>query len=323
MTEAGEFVGIDVSKNVLDVGLRPSAGTWRVANDDQGIAQLIDRLGSLRPQLVVVEATGGFELTVVAELAAAGIPVQAVNPRQARDFARATGTLAKTDRLDARALAHFAEVVRLSPRPLPDAATRELRALVARRRQMQTMLSAEQNRRATAPRRVRPQLEAHIRWLQQALADLDQELDQTIRSSPVWRAKDDLLQSAPGVGPVLSSTLLADVPELGSLNRKAIAALIGVAPMNRDSGTLRGKRTIWGGRAPVRSVLYMATIAATRWNPVIKAFYGRLLAAGKPKKVALTACMHKLLVILNAMLQHRTPWHTQFGPQFLTNQHSC
>lgn len=323
MTEAGGFGGIDVSKDVLDVALRPSAATWRVANDDQGISQLIDRLGSLRPQLVVVEATGGFELAVVAELAAAGIPVQAVNPRQARDFARATGTLAKTDRLDARALAHFAEVVRLSPRPLPDAATRELRALVARRRQMQTMLSAEQNRRATAPRRVRPQLEAHIRWLQQALADLDQELDQTIRSSPVWRAKDDLLQSAPGVGPVLSSTLLADVPELGSLNRKAIAALIGVAPMNRDSGTLRGKRTIWGGRAPVRSVLYMATISATRWNPVVKAFYGRLLAAGKPKKVALTACMHKLLVILNAMLQHRTPWHTQFGPQFLTNQHSC
>jgi transposase len=255
MTETDGFVGIDVSKDVLDVGLRPSGATWRVANDDQGIGQLIDRLGSLRPQLVVVEATGGYELKVVAELAAASIPVQAVNPRQARDFARATGTLAKTDRLDARALAHFAEVVRLSPRPLPDTATRELRALVARRRQLQTMLSAEQNRHATAPRRVQPQLEAHIRWLQQALADLDQELEQAIRSSPIWRAKDDLLQSTPGVGPVLSSTLLADVPELGSLNRKAIAALIGVAPMNRDSGTLRGKRTIWGGRAPVRSVL--------------------------------------------------------------------
>jgi transposase len=323
MTEAGGFVGIDISKDVLDVALRPSGATWRVANDDHGISQLIDRLGSLRPQLVVVEATGGFELKVVAELAAAGIPVQAVNPRQARDFARATGTLAKTDRLDARALAHFAEVVRLSPRPLPDVATRELRGLVARRRQLQTMLSAEQNRRTTAPPRVRPQLEAHIGWLQQALADLDQELDQTIRSSPIWRAKDDLLQSTPGVGPVLSSTLLADVPELGSLNRKAIAALIGVAPMNRDSGTLRGKRTIWGGRAQVRSVLYMATVSATRWNPVIKAFYGRLLAAGKPKKVALTACMHKLLVILNAMLHHRTPWHAQPSAQFLINQHSC
>jgi len=302
------FVGIDVSKATLDVALRPGGECWQVSNDEVGLSQLVERLSARPLQLVVLEATGGLEVAAVAALAAEGIPVQVVNPRQVRDFAKALGRLAKTDRLDAAVLAHFAQAVQLQPRPLPDAATQELRVLVTRRRQLQTMLVAEQNRRTRAPRRIRAQLQAHIDWLQRAVAELDRELDHTIRSSPVWRAQDELLQSAPGVGPVLSSTLLADVPELGHLDRRAIAKLIGVAPLNHDSGTLRGKRAIWGGRAAVRATLYMATVAATRWNPVIKSFYARLLAAGKTKKVALTACMRKLLTTLNAMVRHQTHW---------------
>jgi transposase len=261
-------------------------------------------LQTLHPTLIVLEATGGLERAATAALATAGLPVVVVNPRQARDFARATGPLAKTDALDARALAHCADVLRPTPRPLPDAQTQELRALLGRRQQLMGMRTAEQNRLAQ-------DIEAHITWLNDRLATLDDDLETRLRASPLWRENDDLLQSAPGIGPVCARTLLLELPELGTLTRQQIAALVGVAPLNCDSGTLRGRRMIWGGRAHVRTVLYMGTLVATRYNPRIKAFYERLLAAGKVKKVALTACMRKFLTILNAMLKHRTPWQTQ------------
>ncbi len=313
MSSAPIFVGIDVSKDRLDVALRPTGERWAVANDEPGIARLVVRLQAVRPALVVLEATGGLELPVTGALAAAGLPVVVVNPRQVRDFAKATGQLAKTDALDADILAQFAEAVRPALRPLPDAATQALSALLARRRQLLEMRTAEKNRLGTAPRPVRAEIQAHIAWLTRRLARLDDALARTIRESPVWRERDDLLQSTPGVGPGLARTLLASLPELGTLNRKQIAALVGVAPLNRDSGTLRGKRTVWGGRAHVRAALYMSTLAATRYNPVIRAFYQRLCAAGKAKKVALTASMHKLLMILNAMLKTRTPWQENFA----------
>ena len=301
-------VGIDVSAAGLDVAARPGGAAWAVANDEAGAAALVARLRGLAPALVVLEATGGLELPAVGALAAAGLPVAVVNPRQVRDFARATGTLAKTDRLDAAVLARFAEAVRPAPRPLPDADARELAALLARRRQVVEMLTAERNRRRAAAGRVRAQIEAHLAWLAGQLDELDRELAAAVRASPAWRAKEDLLRGVPGVGPVLALTLLAGLPELGRLDRRGIAALAGVAPLNRDSGALRGKRAVWGGRAPVRAALYMAAVVAARHNPVIRAFYGRLVAAGKPKKVALTACMRKLLTILNAMLRDGAPW---------------
>jgi transposase len=254
--------------------------------------------------------------TLAAALAAADIPVAVVNPRQVRDFAKALGTLAKTDRLDARALALFGEGIRPEARPLPDAQAQELAALLARRRQLIEMLTAEKNRLRMALPRVRPQIEAHIQWLRGQRDGLDRDLTDLLRSSPVWREQEELLRSVPGVGPNLVLTLVADLPELGRLNRKQIAALVGVAPLNRDSGTLRGKRTVWGGRAPVRAALYMAALVASRFNPVIRAFYQRLCATAKPKKVALTACMRKMLTILNAMLKHRTSWGT-VPPQIL------
>jgi transposase len=256
----------------------------------------------------VLEATGGFEHAVVAALAAAGLPVVVANPRQVRDFARATGQLAKTDAIDAQVLALFAERVRPEPRRLPDEAAQALDALLTRRRQLLDMLVAEKNRLGFARPVVRRGITQHIRWLERRLGDVDHELGQMIEHSPVWRATDDLLRSVPGVGPVLSRTLLGELPELGQLNRKQIAALVGVAPLARDSGTLRGKRVVWGGRAPIRTVLYMSTLAAARCNPVIRAFYLHLRAAGKPAKVALTACMRKLLVILNAMVRANTHW---------------
>jgi transposase len=302
------FVGIDVSKEHLDTALRPSGERWTTPNEARGITTLCRRLHKRIPALIVLEATGGLELPLVGVLAAAGLPVVVVNPRQVRDFAKATGRLAKTDTLDAAVLAHFAEAVRPPVRPLPDAETQTLDALLTRRRQLLAMRTAEQNRLGSAPQPVRKELQAHLVWLDRRLASLDDELGRTIRESPVWRAQEDLLTSAPGVGPVLARTLLASVPELGTLNRKQIAALIGVAPLNRDSGTKHGRRRVWGGRASVRAVLYMATVAANRCNPVIKAFYARLRAAGKPTKVALTACMHTLLLILNAMVKHQTPW---------------
>jgi transposase len=308
MTKVDRFVGIDVAQATLEVAVRPTGENWQVANDEVAFDALIDRLRALDPTLIVLEATGGIQVPVVGALAAAGLPVIALNPRQVRDFAKATGKLAKTDRIDAQVLAHFADAVRPEVRPLPDAATRELAALVTRRRQLTQMRVAEQNRSRGAPPRIKSQIREHIAWLNRCLTDLDQELGQLVRSSPVWRERVDLLRSTPGVGPVLSATLLADLPELGSLGNKQIAALVGLAPLNQDSGKKQGKRIVWGGRASVRGALYMATLVATRRNPVISAFYQRLLATHKPKKLALTACMHKLLTILNAMVRRQTRW---------------
>jgi transposase len=307
-TSTASFVGIDVSKHQLDVAVRPRGETWTVAHDEAGLGALVARLRALAPTLIVLEATGGWEVALAGALAAATLPVAVVNPRQVRDFARSTGTLAKTDRLDAQMLAQFAEAVRPEPRPLPDAQAQELTALLQRRRQLVEMLTAEKNRLPLTSRRIRPQLQTHIEWLHKQLAQFDEDLRQLIRSSPLWREKDDLLRSAPGVGPVLATTLLAALPELGQLTRQQIAALVGVAPLNRDSGTLRGRRTVWGGRAQVRAVLYMSTVVAVRHNPVLIAFYQRLRAAGKAPKLALTACMRKLLTILNAMLKHHSRW---------------
>jgi len=308
MTEAGGFVGIDVAKAEPEVVVRPSGARWTVTNNPAGLAQLQERLQASAPSLIVLEATGGYEVAVVAALATAALPVVVLNARQVRDFARATGRLAKTDAIDAGVLAHFAEVVRPPVRPLPDTMTQSLQAWLLRRRQLVEMLLAEEQRRSRAPRPIQRQIDQHVRWLRAQLGAVEKDLAQTLRESPVWREKDNLLRSVPGVGPVLTTTLLGDVPELGQLNRKQIAALIGVAPLNRDSGTYRGRRAVWGGRARVRATLYMATLTAARYNPVIRAFYERLVAAGKPKKVALTACMRKLLTILNAMIARRTAW---------------
>jgi transposase len=308
MSETGIFVGVDVSKARLDVAVRPSGDTVTVPYDETGIADLVVRLQTWQPAAVVLEATGDLESAVVSALAAAGLPVHVVNPRQVRDFARATGQLAKTDALDAQLLAQFGEVLRPAPRPLPDEATQALSAVLTRRRQLIEMLTAEKNRLSQTRPSLRERLEAHIAWLTRELRRVEAELDTAIRHSPVWREQDDLLQSMPGVGPGLSRTMLAELPELGTLSSKQLAALVGVAPHTRDSGTLRGKRTIWGGRAVVRTALYMATLVATKWNPVIKTVYHQFLARGKAKKVALVACMHKLLIILNAMVKYRTPW---------------
>jgi transposase len=302
------FVGIDVSRDHLDVAIRPAGDAWRVANDEAGVAGLVAHLGALAPAAVVLEATGGLEAPVAAALAAVGLPVAVVNPRQARDFAKATGQLAKTDALDARMLAHFADAVRPHLRPLPDADQQHLAALLARRRQIVDRRVAERQRLRQARVGVRTRVAAHIAWLEEELASLDGDVDAAIQASPAWRTRDELLQSVPGVGPVLSRTLLADLPELGRRDRKQIATLVGVAPWARDSGRLRGRRGIWGGRAEVRRVLYMATVVAVRYNATIRAFYDRLRAAGKPPKVALVACMHKLLLILDAIVRSGQPW---------------
>jgi transposase len=308
------FVGLDVSKAHLHLASHPSGESWQVEHDDAGIAQVVERLQGLAPTLVVVEATGGLETHVVVALAAADVRVAVVNPRQVRAFAKATGRLAKTDRLDAQVLAHFGEAVRPSVRPLPDAATQRLSSLVTRRRQLVGMLTAEQNRRSRTPAGVmRRDVDVHIAWLRRRLKGVDGLMRGALKESPVWQGKDELLRGVPGVGPILSTTLLAELPELGHLARRQIAALVGVAPLNRDSGTLRGRRQVWGGRAPVRQTLYLGTLSATRCNPVIRSFYERLRAAGKTAKVALTACMRKLLTILNAMLKQGTPWQPNTG----------
>jgi transposase len=301
------FVGIDVSQAHLDIAIRPGA-SFSIARHESAIATLVEQLRPLSPTLILLEATGGMEIPLTSALATAGLPVVVVNPRQVRDFAKASGRLAKTDARDAQLLAQFAEVMRPQPRPLPDMEARALTALVARRRQLVEMLTAEKNRLLSASSPIRKRVRAHIAWLERELEHTNTELAEAIRQSPVWREKDELLQSVPGVGPVLTSTLLASLPELGTLTHKQIAALVGVAPLNRDSGTLRGRRTVWGGRAQVRAILYMGAIVAARFNPVIRVFYQRLQRAGKAKKVTLTACMRKLLTILNAMLKHRTPW---------------
>lgn len=310
MTTQSIFVGIDVSKDYLDIATRPAGESWRVRNDEADITPLANRLKALQPTLVVLEATGGYEMAATAALVAAGLQVAVVNPRQVRDFAKGAGYLAKTDRIDARVLAHFAEAMRPTPRSLPDEQLLALQALVARRRQVVEMLTAEKNRLKQSKPLVREQIERHIVWLQEELATLDRDLGDLIRNSPVWREKADLLQSAPGIGERVSCVLVADLPELGTLDRKKIAALVGVAPFNRDSGTRQGKRGIWAGRAHVRAALYMGTLVAIRYNPVIKQFYERLRAAGKIAKVAITACMRKFLTILNAMVRHHTRWNS-------------
>jgi transposase len=306
---APTFVGIDVSKDRLDIHPRPSGEAFALPRDGAGLDQLVARLTALGPQLVVLEATGGFEITVAAALAGAGLPLAVVNPRQIRAFARALGRLAKTDRLDAEAIALFAERIRPAPRPVPAADARALAELVARRRQIVEMIGMERNRQrqARGPR-VRRTIEATLATLLAQLAELDREIDDTLRGSPAWREAEDLLTSVPGVGGITARTLIAELPELGSLDRRCLAALVGVAPINRDSGQWRGHRAIAGGRTAVRNVLYMATLAAIRWNPVLKAHYAQLVARGRPKKVALIACLRRLLGILNAILRSRTPW---------------
>jgi len=305
------YIGIDVSKATLDVASLPNGESWTVTNDDLGVAELTPRLIALAPVLVVLEATGGFETLAAITLAKAGLPIAVVNPRQVRDFAKAMGQLAKTDALDAGILAAFAQRVRPEPRPLPDEAAQLLDSLLTRRRQLVDMLTAEKNRLGFARGPVKRDINRHIRWLEKRLADVDGDLQDAIAASPLYQAKADLLRSVPGVGPVTTLTLIAALPELGHLSRHQIAALVGVAPLNRDSGTMRGKRMVWGGRAPVRAVLYMAALVGIKHNPVLRRFYERLRAAGKPFKVAVTACMRKLLTILNAMLHQNRPWDPQ------------
>jgi transposase len=303
------FVGLDVAKAQLDVHVRPTGETFAVPHDEAGLTALVDRVRALAPALITLEATGGYEATVAATLASAGLPVAVVNPRQIRDFARATGLLAKTDTLDARVIDHFAEAVRPAVRPLPTEQAQRLGELVARRRQLVEMLGAETNRRRlTRDRGLQRRIDTHIAWLERALRDLETDLHETIRATPAWRATENLLTSVPGVGPITALTLIAELPELGRLDRRQIAALVGLAPFNRDSGTFRGRRRIRGGRASIRRVLYMATLTATRFNPVIANFSHRLRTTGHPGKVALTAAMRKLLTILNAILRDHRPW---------------
>ena len=314
METAAVFVGIDVAQARLDIAVRPSGEQWTSPHDEAGIAALVTRLQALGPTLVVLEATGGRELALAGALAAAQVPTAIVNPRQVRDFAKAIGQLAKTDALDAQVLARFAEVIRPEPRALPDAQAQELAAVLTRRRQVVAMLTAEQQRLSTTLPAVRPRVDTHVRWLRQERRALDAELQERIRTSPLWCEQAALLRTVPGVGPVLALTLLAHLPELGTLDRKPLAALVGLAPRPADSGTRRGRRVIWGGRAQVRATLYMSTLAAVQHNPVLRRFYEHLLATGKPKKLALVACMHKLLLILNAVLRHRTPWQPPASP---------
>lgn len=311
MNPSSYWVGIDVSKHYLDIYIRPSGEAFREPNTDPGIVKLVQRLQQLQPQLVVLEATGGMEVPAAVALSTAAIPVAVVNPRQVRDFAKACGKLAKSDAIDAAVLAHFADAIRPQVRALPDAQARELGELVARRRQVVEMITAEKARLAGMTGRMRQDIKTHIEWLQQRLDDLDGQLQTLIRQTPVWYERVNLLKSVPGVGDVLSSTLLVELPELGSLSHKQISNLVGLAPLNRDSGKMRAHRMIWGGRAQVRAVLYMGILVAVRFNPVLKQFYERLRHKGKPAKVALTACMHKLLIILNAMMKNHTPWQAQ------------
>ena len=308
MEQSTTYVGIDVSKDGVDIAVRPTGHSWRTSYDEAEVVLLVAKLQDMRPAGVVMEATGGLEVPLAAALAAAELPVAVVNPRQVRDFAKSTGRLAKTDTLDAHVLAHFCEAVRPEVRPLPDADTQELNALTVRRSQMMTMLVAEKNRLGRAAPAVSPRIQEHIDWLEMAIDDLDGQLRETLQRSPAWREKDDLLRSIPGVGEQISFVILAHLPELGTLDRKQIAALVGVAPMNRDSGIMRGRRSIWGGRSRVRAALYMGALTASRCNPAIRDFYQRLVAAGKPKKIALTACMRKLLIIMNSIVKSGQRW---------------
>ncbi len=303
------YVGIDVSGDRLEVHTHPSGQSWSVAYEEAGLSALVARLQGLGVALVVLEATGKLQDVAAATLYAAGLPVAVVNPRQVRDFARATGRLAKTDRLDAAVIAHFGAAIQPTAQPAPDAERQRLSELVARRRQLVEMVTAEQNRlRSTQDAALREEVQVHIRWLKAALKKLEKEISRTIRQNPLWRAQDELLRSTPGVGPVTACTLLAGLPELGQLRQRPLAGLVGVAPMNCDTGRRRGERHIRGGRATVRRALYMATLVGVRKNEVLRAHYQHLLVAGKPRKVALVACMRKLLLVLNAMVRTGQPW---------------
>jgi transposase len=309
--ELNVVAGIDVSKENLDVCVLPLGISRRFSNDESGCAELVEVLAAAAPSRVIFESTGGLEMLAVGIASAASLPVVIVNPRQIRDFAKACGLLAKTDKLDAKVIALFGQKIEPEIRPLKDEATQELSALISRRRQLVDMQTAEKNRLSTAPKAVRECIARHIEWLEQQICSFDDDISRFIQSSPIWKAKEQILTSVKGIGPVTAATLLAALPELGSVSRHKVSALAGLCPYNRDSGKLKGKRSIWGGRATVRSVLYMATLAAVRFNPVIKDFYDRLRKAGKLHKVAITAAMRKLLVILNAMLRDNRPWDNE------------
>jgi transposase len=313
MTDKCEYIGIDVSKATLDAACRKSAEYRQFNNNARGIETLLGWLKVQQPELVVLEATGGLELPLVAELAHVGLPVAVVNPRRIREFARSIGQLAKTDKLDAKVIAHFGEATHPEPRKLPTEQEEKLTALLTRRRQIVEMLTAERNRVHSARIAMQARIDIHIQWLNQELMDLDIEISDFIHQSTLWKEKNTLLQSVPGVGKVTSATMLAMLPELGTLNRQKIAALVGVAPVNKDSGRRQRKRRVFGGRANVRSVLYMAALSASKHNPKIKAFYNHLIDMGKEKKVALTACMRKLLVILNAMVRANQPFEASMA----------
>lgn len=306
------FIGIDVSKDHLDIAIRPAKDQFRLQNTDEGVDALIQHLRPLKPTLIVMEATGRYHQLVLSRLLAAGLPAIAINPRQARDFAGAIGRLAKTDAIDADVLAEFAEKIRPELRSIADEATQELEAICTRRRQLVSMRSAEKNRLHTAAKKIRSEIQKHIHWLEKQISQLEKDLDKRIRSSPAWREKDDLLRSCKGIGPITTHTILSCLPELGTLSGRRIAALVGVAPFNDDTGRHKGPRHVRGGRLDVRAVLYMATLVAIRHNQTIHDFHSRLIAAGKAKKVAITACMRKLLTILNAMLRDKKPWQPDF-----------
>ena len=309
------FVGIDVAKRSLEVAVLPGRERFEVSNDEAGLVELVDRLSELKPDLIVMEATGGYEREAAAHIGAASLPVAVVNPRQVRDFAKALGKLAKTDAIDAAVLARFAEAIRPQAQPPKPKEAQELQELVLRRRQLIDMVTAEVNRRKQVRScKVRKTIDAHIKWLKKQLNDTNDDIEKMLRSSDIWKTDVDLLKSVPAVGPVLAMSLISDLPELGVLNRRQIAALAGVAPLNRDSGQYRGKRMIWGGRSTVRTALYMAALVGSRHNPALKALYTRLVSGGKPKKVALVACMRKLLTILNAMMKSRKPWQESAIP---------
>jgi transposase len=308
MDENKVFVGVDVSKKRLDAAVLPQGESFGGENNQAGIDDLVKRLKEARPNLVVLEASGGLEMSLAGALTEAGVPVVVVNPRQVRDFARAIGKLAKTDRIDAFVLAQFGRAIRPKVRPMKDDDAQELASLMVRRRQLVMMRTTEKNRIAGMPKRVRKEIKGHIVWLDKRITEVDKDLGELIKNSPLWRDKEKLLKSVPGVGSTVARSLIAFLPELGNLSRRQIAALVGVAPLNRDSGNYSGPRRCWGGRASVRTPLYMAALTAIRCNPAIRAFYFRLREAGKKPKVAITACMRKLLTIINAMLKNNTTW---------------
>jgi transposase len=306
-----QWVGIDVCQKYLDVYVRPIGKLFQVTNDKVGISKLVQTLAEIQPELIILEATGGMEINAAIKLTKAKLAVAVINPRQARDFAKATGQLAKTDAIDARVLAHFADAIRPEVRQMSDESSRQLEDLVQRRRQLSEMITAEKNRRRGKINSVQSNIDEHIEWLEKQLKEIESQIKEAIALDDNWQQKMKLLTSVPGIGEVVAVTLISSLPELGKISHKSISYLVGVAPLNKDSGKFRGKRKIWGGRAKIRCVLYMATLVAVRFNPPIKAFYERLLQKGKLKKVALTACMHKLLIFLNAMMNKNQVWQPQ------------